>query len=421
MSVVPPHGGRSAALIAALGAGSFAGGLFLPLSLVYFTVLTDIGLGLLGVLLSLATVVALPVPLLAGRAVERHGPRACVVTALGCQAVGYLGFVPARQPVAVFAASAVLAVGGRLYWSSVFALVAQHAETAAARGATTEGSVERWFAAMNTTRTVGVVGGGLIAGAVITSGRDIGYVALAWAAAGCCATAAVLVRAGTGRPAAASPTLTGGAGARGTSELLADHGFLALLALNAVFAWSTLSLGLALPTLVRSGLDGPGWLTSGLLVANAGSVAALGARGGRLAAERPGWVLLRWSALLWVLAYALLAWAALVDLPVAAVVLLLAVVALSAAEVLHAPASALLVTTVAGPARRARYLAVFQYSFVAAELVGPVAFTSLFALAPAAPFVLLVAVNMLALPGVAGAAALMGRRGTGPDQGEDCQ
>jgi MFS family permease len=77
-------------------------------------------------------------------------------------------------------------------------------------------------------------------------------------------------------------------------------------------------------------------------------------------------------------------------LAVAAAVLLIGVALLSVAEILHAPSSAALVDELARGAR-GRYLAVFQYSFVVAELVGPIMFTALFGVTAALPFAVVAA------------------------------
>jgi len=171
------------------------------------------------------------------------------------------------------------------------------------------------------------------------------------------------------------------------SSLSAEQWFGRLNALRTV--------GLSLPTVVRTGLAGPGWLTSALLVVNALLVASLSARGAAAAGTRPRTAVLRRAGVLWCGSYAVVALAVSFELPVAAVLLLAGVVLLSGAEVLHAPASAALVGALAGAAR-GRYLAVFQYSFVLAELVGPLMFTGLFAVVPALPFAVLAVVSLLA-------------------------
>jgi MFS family permease len=65
------------------------------------------------------------------------------------------------------------------------------------------------------------------------------------------------------------------------------------------------------------------------------------------------------------------------------------------ADVMHAPASAALAAAVAPDHVRGRYLAVFQYSFTFASIVGPVFFTSLFGVGRAAPWIALGLIDCL--------------------------
>jgi len=59
------------------------------------------------------------------------------------------------------------------------------------------------------------------------------------------------------------------------------------------------------------------------------------------------------------------------------------------ADVMHAPTSTALAAAAAPDHVRGRYLAVFQYSFTFASIVGPVFFTSLFGISRAAPWIAL--------------------------------
>ncbi|MBO3086273.1 MFS transporter [Cellulomonas fengjieae] len=381
-----------------LALASLAGGLFLPLSLVYFTVLTDIALPVLGAIVSASVLVGLPLPLLAGVLVDRVGARPVVILGLVCQVAAYSAFVVARGPVAVFAASTVMVVGTRLFWSSVFSLLADYAEA----GSTL--STEGWFGRLNAARTVGIVGGGLITGVVISLDLTAAYVALAWAAAASTAVAAVLI---TGVRVRHSPSTEGGAVLAGLAVMGRDRAFVVLLLVNSVFALCIVFVGLSLPTVVRSGLQGPGWLTSALLVVNALLVAMFSARGAAAARTHSQVSVLTRAGALWCGAFALVAVATSLGLVAAAVLLLVAMALLSAAEVLHAPSSAALVNTLAGSAR-GRYLAVFQYSFVLAELVGPILFTGLFRAAPALPFAVVSAAG-------AAAALVLARCGATPE------
>src|ERR1700761_1235052 len=98
MGRVPVNRGR-AALLAALAVDMAGSGLFLPISLLYFLAVTDLSLTTIGLLLSAATIVSLPVPVLVGHLVDRFGPRGIVVGAQVLQGLGFAAYAWASGPV----------------------------------------------------------------------------------------------------------------------------------------------------------------------------------------------------------------------------------------------------------------------------------------------------------------------------------
>src|SRR5277367_6789582 len=148
-------------LIGALIVDSLGNGLFLPLSMVFFLKLTTVPLAELGVLVSAATVVTLPVPAWTGTLADRFGAIPLVVAAQLMQAVGYLAFSWVRTPTGIFAASALVAVGVRVFWSAIFTAIADYADARPGQR-----SKDSWYALANTARTAGLAAGGLAAGAV---------------------------------------------------------------------------------------------------------------------------------------------------------------------------------------------------------------------------------------------------------------
>ncbi|MEH1099798.1 MFS transporter [Micromonospora sp. CPCC 205561] len=387
------HSRGGAVLVAALTVDSVGNGLFLPLSLVYFLRLTDVPLALLGVLLSAATVLTLPVPLWAGALADRVGALPVVVASQVLQAAGYLAYAWVRGPVGVFAAAALVAVGVRFFWSTVFTALADHAD--GSPGAWTR---DTWYAISNGARTAGLAVGGLATGVVVADGRAGTYRAVAYAAAGCFALAAVLIAARVRTPPpAARPA---GPGHGGYGALLRDRPFLALVGLNTVFALTSMMLGLALPTVMLTDARGPAWLTSAVLAGNAFLVALLSAPvGTRLPRHRRTRVIAL-AALLWT-AWGL-AMATVGPGSIGVVVALLTATTLlfTVAELVHAPASAALAAAVAPDATRGRYLAAFQYSFALASMVAPAFFGTLYEVDTAAPWLVLALLNAVGGVGV---------------------
>lgn len=112
------------ALLTALGVDNFGSGLFLPVVLLYVTRVVGLPLAAAGTVVALGTVAGLAVPPAAGRLVDRIGPRRIVICAELLQALGAVTYLVARGTVMVTLAAVLLAGGQQLFYSSLFALIA---------------------------------------------------------------------------------------------------------------------------------------------------------------------------------------------------------------------------------------------------------------------------------------------------------
>ncbi|MEU8352288.1 MFS transporter [Streptomyces sp. NPDC048845] len=389
-------------LIGALVVDALGNGLFLPLSLVFFLRLTDVPVGPLGVLIGVANAVTLPIPIWAGRLTDRYGALPVVVGSQVLHGAGYLGYRWAEEPAGIFLAVTLVAVGVRFFWSSIFTALADYAD-----GSGSALSKESWFAWANMARTAGLGAGGLMTGIVVADGGADTYRGVALGAAGCFALAAVTIAVFVRAPRSGrreTGSAPGGHG-RGYRGLLRDRPFLALTGVNTVFAATSMMLAFALPTFVESGLHGPAWLTSGVLVGNMVLIALFAAPVARRLAPYRRTRVLACAAALW--AGWCFAFSGLVPGQPSWVipVLIAATLLFTAAELLHAPVSMGLATAIAPAAARGRYLAAFQYSFTFAGILAPVFFTSLFEIHRSLPWAALGVVNVLA----AGATLLLER------------
>src|SRR5882724_7938274 len=102
------------ALLTALGVDNFGSGLFLPLTLVYVTRVVGLPVGAAGSAVSVGTLAGLAVPVMAGRLVDRIGPRPVQIGAQLLQAAGAGVYLAARGLPAVLAAAVLLAAGQQL-------------------------------------------------------------------------------------------------------------------------------------------------------------------------------------------------------------------------------------------------------------------------------------------------------------------
>lgn len=374
---------RQVALFLAVTIDAIGTGAFVPVSLLYFTRVADLSLPLVGVLTTVATVLSLPVPVLAGHLADRFRPRHVVVAGQLLQAAGFTGFLVARSPAAVLVVTAAIAVGQRLFWSTLFTLVAATAE---ARG---DGRTnDRRFAVTGMVQAAGTAVGLLAAGVVLTGRSVTVYPLLAAANAVSFAVAALLILLVPAGPAAAGAAAPAAAESRpgGYRQLLRDRPFLLLTAVNSVFCLCSVLLGIGLPIYLADGLHTAGWVAGPVLTANIALLAT-----GQLVAVRTVRRLTRVRALaaagvLWT------AWGALTAAATAVpgrllVVYLVAVTALyAAAELVHAPVSNALAADAAPKQSRGSYLAVFQYGFTVATIAAPAGFTLLFSVDPRLPW-----------------------------------
>jgi hypothetical protein len=100
-------------LLGALVVDSIGNGLFLSLTLVFFIELTDVPLGVLGLLCSLANGLALPVPILAGSLTDRWGALPLVIAALvlgivNLLAISVMRWLEKRLPQSALIQSALI-------------------------------------------------------------------------------------------------------------------------------------------------------------------------------------------------------------------------------------------------------------------------------------------------------------------------
>lgn len=388
MSTVSKGSRGGAVLMAALVVDSVGNGLFLPLQLVFFSRFTDVRLGLLGVLMSAANTLTLPIPVWTGALADRFGALPLVVAAQVMQGVGYLGYDRVHGPIGVLLASSLVAIGVRVFWSSVFTAVADFAD-----GNSSTRTRDTWFAWTNMARTAGLSAGGVVAAAAIANGSDGAYRAVAHGSAASYLTAAVAIAVFVRAPRRARTTEDPDAGYR---TMLRDRAFLAFTGINTVFATTSMMLALGLPVFVPTGLHGPRYLAPAILVGNTVLLAALAAPVvTRLAPYRRSRVVIAAAALwaLWCLLFAALSPAFRIWL---IPLLVGSALAFTAAELIHAPVSMALATGLAPANARGRYLAVFQYSFTLAGMVAPAFFTILFEVGRSVPWIVLGAVNLLA-------------------------
>ncbi|WP_405063384.1 MFS transporter [Kribbella sp. NBC_01505] len=378
-------------LLAGLAIDSFGGGCAGPLMLLYFVRVAHIPLGTAGVLLTVATLFSIAAPAAVGLVIDRVGPRNLVVGAQVAQGLAFTGFFFGRSIWLLFLCALVSTTGQRVFWSSVFSLLADVAD---------EGERDRWFGLGGMMQAGGFALGGLVAGTLLAAGGTTPFLIAMAANAVSFYLAGVLL---LGLHASHHQRAAHDSGP--APLLRKDKPFLVLIAANTLFALCIMMLGVGLPVYVAEALPVPKWLV-GVLLAAASVVLAAGQtlvvrhteklrRTSVLVVAGVGWAV--WAVLM----------ASLTQVPsaVVAAVLVLATAIYAFADLLHAATNNALAASVAPLVGRGKYLSYWQYSFAFASVLAPGFFAQLFEVRHELPWLVTAVLALVA----AGTLAAIGR------------
>ena len=150
----------AAVLVDTIGAG-----LTLPLTIVYFTLTTDLSLGTIGLVSTAASLLALPIGLLGGVLTDRFGAKTSMIANNLMSAAGFALYLVAHDPLLVFAAIFLANASERLYWTSWTAYVHDLSDGR---------PFERWFAFLEATKAAAFGLGGIVAAVTLASGGQDG-------------------------------------------------------------------------------------------------------------------------------------------------------------------------------------------------------------------------------------------------------
>jgi MFS family permease len=376
---------RLSLLIDSLGTGLFG-----PMILLYFHLVAGYSLTEVGGLAGGAAALGLVVPLVAGRLADRFEPRIMVMAGQLVQALGYAGFLVARDPWAIFIAFVATATGLRVFWSTFYTMLA-------ALPVPEQGGRERLFAVTGMVQAAGFGTGALIGGLLVANASvrifDIAVI--------CNVVSYVLGAALLLRLPLAAKMRNGDreAAPSGLRLLLRNRSFLGLIVVDAGFAICSDALVVGLPISVKEGGIGYVGLLGPLLALNTFLIAttqlfvakAIGRSSRVRALVLAGLLWVAWSILMSVLPV--------FSLTFSSVLLVLLVLLYCAAEMIHAPVANALAAEAAPSEHRGVYLAAFQYGFAIANIVVPAAFTALFEVGHAVPWIALAVLASVATIG----------------------
>ncbi|MED7954152.1 MFS transporter [Streptomyces sp. BE303] len=388
-------------LIAAHLVDSLGTGLILAFTLVYFARTTSLTVAAIGAAVSAARLLALPTAIVVGPLIDRYGARTTAVCGNALSAVAFAGYLVAGQLWQIVLVCLLAQIGHVGYWTSSSGLVVL---------ASADGERTRWFALVQTLRNTGMGLGGALGAVLVAGGGTGGLRALVVLNAVSFALASVMLA--SWRPAADAAPGRGPDGAAGAARgvapaarerggyraVLRDRRYLLLVAVNLTFVFGSMIISMLLAVYLVEGLHREAWVAGSLLVLNGVQVVLTqSAVARRLERFRPTRVVAA-GALLNAVAFGL--FAAVAAAPGWAVLagLYLAMAVYNLAETVSTPYAEELSVSLADPARRGRYLAVYQLSWNLGQAVAPGLLTLLLGHGTALPWIFLLVLSLAAVP-----------------------
>ena len=379
-----PHIRGASSFIVAMFIDAIGSGLFVPFSLPYFHTVASLPFPVVGIMLTVAAILSLPMTLVTGIVVDRIGTRLVLVASELLLAAGFLGYLLVRTVPALFAAALIATAGDRMFWVAQPTMIAEIAGP---------GEQDRWYGLMGSVRMAGLSIGGLLAGFVISVGSVLAYQVLAGADALSFLVVFVLFlpllrehnRCGIER----SQT-------SGYHLIIGDRLFLGLVISNIAFIFCIFMLTTALPVYTIEALRAPAWIVGIVLALNTVLMAGGQTLTVRLLEPHRRTSVLVAAGLIWSGSCGMLALAIIVPRLLLVPYLITVVIVYTFAELMHAPTANALAAQAGPSAFRSRYIAAYQFSWGIGIALTPALFTLLFARGLALPWVVLTGLTLVA-------------------------
>jgi hypothetical protein len=354
-------------LLAASFADAVGTGLFLPLSVIYLTRIVGLSPTRAGLGLTIAGILAIAATPVSGALLSRFDARRVVLGCFVASAAGFAAYIFVGSFASFLGVAIVIQFAGRMERPATAVLVL---------GVTPRPDQVVALARQYSLRNLGYGVGGLLAALALLGHGKTPFVVLLAANAASYVIAALLV---TRLPAVRPPGHLAGSGT-GYREVIRDRPYIGLTLLNVIMALHDSLLIVAMPLWIVTRTDAPVPLTGLLFALNTVLVVLLQVRATRNITVRGGVARsYRTAAVSFVLACGAFALAAGASAAVAIVLLVIALGALTRAEIETSAGEALLSVELAPPRLRERYLGVFKTSMAAQQAVGPLLVTSVLA------------------------------------------
>jgi MFS family permease len=385
---------RHRALFTALVVDGAGSGLFLPFAILFFLRTTTIPLALIGSSLTVGSLFALPISLVVGPLIDRFGPQRLAVVGNLLSAAAFAGYLFVASPWQLGAVAFIASAGQTTSWTALVGLVG-------AVAAPHERA--HWFAVQSVARNAGY-GLGCVAGTVaVDAGGTWGYALLAALNSLSYLIVAAMVASWGVRTSdlpPAEPVANGVVKLPRYLDVLRERQLLVIVAVNLALIVCMSVLSVLVTVYVTDSLHRPAWLGGALFILNtvlvllAQTTLTKHVEGSRKPRVVQG------ASAAWAFAFACL-W--LLDTTSDWLILpgaVLAVCALTVAEMLYAPTINTLAVDTAPAMAPGRHLAIYQISWALGSALAPGLLTWLLSQGAQWPWPVLMAMCLLAAIGI---------------------
>jgi MFS family permease len=376
--------GKSLSLFLAITINAFGAGMFFPFALLYYQHATDLSVSTIGVALTAATLITLAVGPITGALVDRYGARRLVVIAQCIEAVGFVGYLMVSSAESLFVAAMVATAGTRMFFASFSTLIAESVEGA---------DRDRWYGLVGMSQSVGASVSGLLASFFVGSVGFEGFRGIIVGNACCLLLSAALIgRSGPVRIVSGHNRDSGG-----YSRVLRDRVFLVVVACNGLFILCSMMFGVGFTVFAVDALDMPFWTLGAIGVLNTLFTVCMQTRiTDRVKGIRRTRSMLGAGGVL-IAACSLYVMG--LHIPESMIVpyVLIAGLVFTSGQLLYVPASRAFAATLAPEGVQGRYVAAFEFSYGAAAASAPALFGYSFDRGPAAPWLVMIGVLLMAV------------------------
>jgi MFS family permease len=355
-----PSIGNHRRFVTAIAIDAVGSGVFMPVSMLYFLVTTDLSLVQVGAAISLASAVALPAGPLLGGIVDRYGAKQVLLAGNLLQGVGFLAYLVTDSFVGLTLWTVVVTIGRTAFWGSYGNIVA---------AISVPGEREKWFGFLGALRNVGFAVGGLVSGLAITIGTPTAYVAVVLANAASYGVALALLLAVPPTPRTGHRAPEGAWGV-----VLRDRPYRLLWATQLVYSTSMMVLNFALPVYATTVLGLSGWVVGAIFTIN---TVMIGFGQGLVVRGMTGhlrWRVLLVANLVFAASFLVMLGSSWLSVGLATVVVVVGSVVYTGGELLGGPVHGALSAEAAPEHLRGRYLSLIQLAWNIASTIAPVTF-----------------------------------------------